>query len=131
MALGITDRVHLIGPVYGCDKHRYLDAADAYISISHRENFNFTAAECLASGLPVILSPGNDLAYDLADVECGWMLRDGDPPEAAIAAAARSDAELLRAMGRNGRVWCERHLRREVFSGRVKSFALNISRQTA
>jgi glycosyltransferase involved in cell wall biosynthesis len=126
-ALGITDRVHLIGPVYGCDKHRYLDAADAYISLSHRENFNFTAAECLASGLPVILSPGNDLAYDLADVECGWMLRDGDPAEAAIDTAVASGAESLGSMGRNGRAWCERHLRQNVFQKRIQAFATTIT----
>ncbi|MEM7791065.1 MAG: glycosyltransferase, partial [Verrucomicrobiota bacterium] len=59
--LGLEDRVHVIGPVYGETKAHYFAAADAYISLSRRENFNFAAAESMAAGLPLILSPGNDL----------------------------------------------------------------------
>lgn len=126
-ALGITKRVHVVGAVFGHDKHRYLDAADAYISLSHRENFNFTAAECMASGLPVILSPGNDLAGELADVECGWMLSHADQPEAAIEAAAATTSALRRALGNNGRKWCERNLREQVFEARIREFATTIA----
>lgn len=125
-AHGIADRVHVVGPAYGDDRHRFLDACDAYISLSHRENFNFTAAECLASGLPVILSEGNDLAWDLADAACGWMLREGDSPEAAIDSAARTDPRTLRSLGRAGRLWCERHLRHDVFRDRVRAFAATV-----
>ena len=126
-AFGIGKRVHVVGGVYGEEKLRYLDAADAYISLSHRENFNFTAAECMASGLPVILSHGNDLASDLADVDCGWMLREDDQPEAAIDAAAGTDAGTLRAFGDNGRRWCERNLREHVFHARIQEFATTIA----
>ena len=121
--LGIGHRVHVVGPVYGGEKYRYIDAADAYISLSHRENFNFTAAECMASGLPVILSSGNDLSHDLAGVECGWMLSTGDPPEAAINEAVSAGTDRLSALGQNGRMWCERHLSREVFRRRIREFA--------
>ena len=58
---GVEAQVHVIGPVYGDEKYDYLLASDAYISLSHRENFNHTAGESMAAGLPVILSPGNDL----------------------------------------------------------------------
>ena len=66
----------MIGPVYGDSKYHYLFASDAYVSLSQRENFNHTAAESLSAGLPVILSPGNDLAGEIRDEGCSWSLND-------------------------------------------------------
>jgi len=70
---GVGTRVHALGPVYGAEKEALMLAADALISLSVRENFNHAAAEAMAAGLPLILSPGNDLANDLEGVGCGWM----------------------------------------------------------
>lgn len=67
---GLKDRLIFVGPVYGNAKYDVINASDAYISLSFRENFNHTAAECLACAKPVILSPGNDLLSEIADVGC-------------------------------------------------------------
>jgi glycosyltransferase involved in cell wall biosynthesis len=122
-SLGIENRVHVIGPVYGDDKREYFDAADVFISLSHRENFNFSAMEALASGLPLILSPGNDISVDLEPLECGWMLSNNDAASEAIEAAAVTPPVLLAAMGNRGREWAERSLRFETFRDRLRSFA--------
>ena len=67
---------HYVGAVYGSSKFDYLFAADAYVSFSIRENFNHTAAESLAAGLPVILSPGNDLGPLVEEAGAGWHLQE-------------------------------------------------------
>lgn len=107
---GLADRVHVVGPKYGDERLQYLDACDAYISLSHRENFNFTAMECLASGIPVILSAGNDIAGDIAGAGCGWMMPVGGRAADAIEAARSAPRDSLPLMGAAGRTWARRHL---------------------
>lgn len=41
-----------IGPVFGPKKYAYLGAGDGFISLSHRENFNYGLAEAMGMGLP-------------------------------------------------------------------------------
>lgn len=67
---------HYVGAVFGEGKYDYLFAADAYVSFSIRENFNHTAAESLATGLPVILSKGNDLGPEVVEADAGWYLNE-------------------------------------------------------
>jgi glycosyltransferase involved in cell wall biosynthesis len=120
---GVRDRVHLVGPVYGNEKYDYLLAADGYISLSHRENFNHTAAESLSAGLPLILSPGNDLQGDLASEECSWGLCDDEPKTAsdAVAAFNNRSIEELREMGVRGRDWVGRNLQFSKFAERIEN----------
>jgi glycosyltransferase involved in cell wall biosynthesis len=120
---GLADRVHVVGPKYGEERLPYFDACDAYISFSHRENFNFTAMECLASGIPVILSAGNDIAGDIADVGCGWMMPVGGSAADAIEAALAAPRESLAEMGAAGRAWARRHLTVSRFQEQVQALA--------
>lgn len=127
---GIASRVHLIGPIYGDAKYHYIFAADAYISLSWRENFNHTAAESLAAGLPVILSPGNDIQSDIAKTGCSWALCDNRAVTAsdAIEKFSTSDVETLRSMGARGRAWVKNNLSFEVFSNRINAIARKYAR---
>ena len=105
------DRVHVVGPLAGADIAEAFLASDGFISLSFQENFGYSAAEAIAFGLPVILSPGHDLAHEMpADhgrFACGWLLGD-DSRSAAVAAicefATASDAALA-AAGIAGRAW--------------------------
>lgn len=117
---GLRGRVHVVGAKYGEEKNALIDAADAYISLSHRENFNFTAAECLAAGLPVILSPGNDLAGELDGVECGVMLAAVADAPGAIDRLCRIGMAERERLGENGRRWAESHLRAGVFRESIR-----------
>jgi glycosyltransferase involved in cell wall biosynthesis len=108
---GWQDRVHLVGPLAGDDLTESLLASDGFISLSFQENFGYAAAEAIAAGLPVILSPGHDLAYEMPVREgrfgCGWLL--GDNSQATAVAAIREWAaaseSALAAMGGTGRAW--------------------------
>lgn len=115
--LGLSDRVHVLGPVYGDEKYALLAASDGYISLSHRENFNYTAAEAMGMGLPVILSPGNDLQGELGEQDCGWLLKslDGSEIAACLSKFLESSEGELSAMGRRGREWVAEHLNQTRF----------------
>ncbi len=104
--------IRVIGPVFGDEKYEYLGIADAYISLSHRENFNYSLAEAMAAGLPPILSPGNDLGWDFAGEKFSWQLKTDDPEEARAALAdflAQSSEELARR-GAAAREWTRKNL---------------------
>jgi glycosyltransferase involved in cell wall biosynthesis len=116
-SLNLTNCTHVTGPLFGEDKNRALLGADGFISLSHRENFGYTTGEALSASIPVILSPGNDLAMELEGEDCGWCLEGMglDEASAAIHAFSETSLELLNAKGQSGRAWCEAYLKREKF----------------
>lgn len=128
---GIAERVHLIGPVYGSRKFDYLFASDGYVSLSCRENFNHTAAESLSAGIPAILSKGNDLYSEIAEVDCAWHLSDDrlETAAAAIAEFGSLDHETLAQMGARGRSWVESNLQFETFQERLQQLVLKYGKK--
>lgn len=122
-----AENVHVLGPVYGNDKERYLLASDAFISLSIRENFGHTAAESLMAGLPLILSPGNDLGGELKSVDCAWLLNDDALPT-AVAAIQEFDAMPLEALalrGQRGKAWALDALSFHTFEHKIQALARN------
>ncbi len=128
--LGIKN-VHLTGPFYGEEKNDYLLASDVYISLSHRENFGYTVAEALSAGLPVILSPGNDLADELKSLKCGWMLCDNslETASAAIKEFSALSIDQLVEMSRRGRNWALKELDFNRFAEQIKQLAADTVRK--
>ena len=128
-------RVRVVGEMLGTALHDMWLAADGYISLSMKENFGYSCAEALAYGLPVILSPGHDLAAELpmkdGRLTCGWWLPDGRKSSAMeaitewIAAFGRNDAAAARgrAMQTAGREWAAENLSFERFQERLVSLA--------
>jgi glycosyltransferase involved in cell wall biosynthesis len=132
-----ASHVHITGGLYGRELAACMAAADAFISLSYRENFGYAAVDALAAGLPVILSPGHDVAHDLpltgdSPTSCGWLL-EGDPAESAIQAirnfATQSRQDIVsrghaaRSLARRlfGRAQFEQSLRSELVAGVCKS----------
>jgi glycosyltransferase involved in cell wall biosynthesis len=120
--LGVRN-VHLVGPIYGEEKNIYLMASDVYISLSEKENFGHTVAEALSAGLPVILSPGNDLGGELIPLDCGWILKDNQLETAAVAIkefCTQSD-DMLIEMGQRGRKWAITELNPNKFRKKIEA----------
>ena len=118
-------RVHVVGPDFSENKNDWFAASDAYISLSHRENFGYSAAEALSIGLPVILSPGNDLSPSLAQVQPGWLLKSLEEHEAVAAIRDFSVCadEKLRAMGEAGRQWATDNLSEARFTTTLRDLS--------
>lgn len=109
--LGITHRCQWLGFVAGAPKQELLAAADWFVLPSASENFGIAAAEALAAGTPVILSPGVAVAAAVAEAGAGVVVEANadalsaaleqalEPPAPAMVAAARHLAANVYSWG--------------------------------
>jgi glycosyltransferase involved in cell wall biosynthesis len=103
-ALGLNERVEMLGPVLSEPKKELLERSDVALAPSFTENFAIVVAEALAHGVPVIASKGTPWSR-LEEMKCGlWV--DNDPE--SLAKAIRSISTMpLRDMGLRGREWMQ------------------------
>lgn len=117
----MRSQVRVLGPRWGDQRDQLLLAADGFVSLSHRENFGHTAAEAMAAGLPVILSPGNDLVGEFDQHVPGYLIDDNgqNSETGGFAWFQAADARELRQIGECNRSWVDQHLRFETFKERL------------
>jgi glycosyltransferase involved in cell wall biosynthesis len=102
-ALRGADRVLFAGWVDGPDRvAAYRDAALAVLP-SLQENFALSAAEAMASGLPVIVSERVNLAEDIWRARAGWVTGLGPAALQSVLRTAMGDDEERKARGEAGR----------------------------
>ena len=102
-ARSLTTQFEFPGLVDGHSKWEVLRLADIFVLPSFTENFGISAAEALASGVPVITTRGTPWK-DLVERQCGWWVES--KPESL--AEALEQATSLRdkdrfEMGQRGR----------------------------
>lgn len=130
------ERVHVAGELAGPDLADAYLASDGYISLSHRENFGYAAAEAVAYGLPVILSPGHDLAHEMPGADarqfaCGWLLPDDSHATAVqairewvgLVRGSGTAATRLVTMAATGRAWAAERLSFDRFATTLATLA--------
>jgi glycosyltransferase involved in cell wall biosynthesis len=101
-ALGVADRVHLVG--HRADARMLLDAADVFVLPSRHEGMPLVLLEAMDAGLPVVATRVIGSEEVVADGETGLLVRPQDP--AALAAAIGrllEDPALRQRYGRAGR----------------------------
>ena len=126
----LRGRVHVVGALSGINLQDSMMASDAFISLSHRENFGYAMCDALAYALPIIVTPGHDIADELPiglgrQLGCGWRVDDYSLRSAAAAISdlcACSDAQLA-GMGQTGRAWATAHLSFEHFCSSLMALA--------
>lgn len=72
--LGVEDRCHWLGFIRGEAKNWLLQGCDWFVLPSSAENFGIAAAEALAAGTPVLLSPEVGLAPAVAKAGAGLLI---------------------------------------------------------
>jgi glycosyltransferase involved in cell wall biosynthesis len=82
-------RIEFVGWVGGKAKHQLLEGARVFASPSHQENFGISLVEAMAVGVPVLVSPGVNLAPEISRSLAGWV---AEPSESALAETLRSIA---------------------------------------
>jgi glycosyltransferase involved in cell wall biosynthesis len=93
---GVSDRVELVGPIYGPAKNELLARATLFVLLSTSENFGNAVLEALAMETPVVLSREVGLADEVVRAGAGIIGVDE-------VATLLSDRERRARMGRNGR----------------------------
>lgn len=95
-------RVSFTGWVEGKQKHALLGCASLLALPSHQENFGLCVMEALSQSVPVLVSPGVNLAPEIVTANAGWVAAiDKDALATKLAEALSDEAELAKR-GRAG-----------------------------
>lgn len=117
--LGVTARVHFIGPVDDLHKWALYASASMFVLPSYSENFGNAVVEAMAMGCPVVISEAVGLADFVREHDAGRVV-SGEP--AALAAQVRAlalDSDLRQRLGANGRRATELQLKWDGVAARM------------
>jgi glycosyltransferase involved in cell wall biosynthesis len=102
--LGIGDRVSFVGFVSGYDKNLLLQGADVFVLPSYSENFGIAVAEALVAGLPVVVTPGVQIAPEIAAARAGLVLEANVTELSAALLQLLQHPSLRQDLGENGKL---------------------------
>jgi len=107
-AKGLSERVHMAGPLYGREKIRAMLEAECFCLPSRQEGFSVAITEALACGLPAVITD----ACHFPEVESSGagLVRSLDPVHIADALVSiLSNPGAARTMGEKGRALVRQH----------------------
>lgn len=118
-------RITTMNAVEGVSKADLLLAADAFVSLSWRENFGYAVAEAMAYGLPVCVTPDHDLLSDAGSTKFVARVRDHSFPSAVdgLQTFLGQSSEALASAGAAGREWIAHTCSPDAFAMRLHSLA--------
>lgn len=102
-ALGLTGRIHFVGPLFGDAKWGAFRGAQAFALPSHQENLGIAVLEAMACGRPVLVSDKVNIWPEIQAAGCGFV--DDDSVEGTSRTLTRffaSDAPARHRMGEAG-----------------------------
>jgi L-malate glycosyltransferase len=100
-ALGLTDRVHVLG--YRADASRYLPLADALVLPSMNEGLPIAVLEALRAGVPVVGSRIPEIAEAVDEGHAGFLFAPRDAGQLAAALESALAPESRAALGAHAR----------------------------
>ena len=89
---GVSGRVRWLGFLGATDRTRFFASIDALAMPSAYESFGMAAAEALAAGVPVLVSPSTGVARMVRQYDCGVVVE----PTVAALHAALSRPDVIR-----------------------------------
>ncbi|WP_329133463.1 glycosyltransferase family 4 protein [Streptomyces sp. NBC_00670] len=126
---GVADSVRFTGSVPWADLPAHYGAGDVFAMPCRTrrggldvEGLGIVYLEASATGLPVVAGDSGGAPDAVLDGETGWVVRGGEPAEAADRISALlSDEALRRRMGERGRQWIEEKWRWDLLAERLKA----------
>jgi glycosyltransferase involved in cell wall biosynthesis len=101
-------RISFPGWMDGADRLRGIRGASLVALASEQENFGLAVVEGLAAGVPAVVTPGVDLAADIASAGAGWTADRTATSLAAVFNEAMGNAVERRQRGVAARAFAER-----------------------
>ena len=108
-SLGVADRVVLTGVVNGADRHAALAAADVWVLPSDTENFGNAVVEAMAAGVPIVITPGVNLAAKIDAAGAGLVCSTEPAAIATGIASILADARVAESLSAGGRAFAARY----------------------
>ncbi len=102
-SLSVDASVRFVGMLQGEERLGALSAATVWALPSHTENFAVAAAEAMAAGLPVVLTPQVNIASDAEDAGAAVVTRTDAADLGKQLVRLLDDAELRRSLGQRAR----------------------------
>lgn len=109
-SLGVSDRVHLIGPVQYHDMPAYYSACDIYAGASRCESPGMTYLEAMSCGCPLVAYADGAIPEIVVDGMTGFLVQPGQQSALADALARlASDSGRANEIGKAGAEHVRRH----------------------
>ncbi|MER6734128.1 glycosyltransferase family 4 protein [Streptomyces puniciscabiei] len=126
---GLSGSVRFTGSVPWSDLPAHYGAGDVFAMPCRTrrggldvEGLGIVYLEASATGLPVVAGDSGGAPDAVLDGETGWVVKGGDPAEAAERIVTLlADAELRRRMGERGRQWVEERWRWDLLAETLKT----------
>jgi glycosyltransferase involved in cell wall biosynthesis len=93
----------MTGFVTGQKKDLLLQGSDLFVLPSFSENFGIAVAEAMAVGLPVIITPGVQIAPEIAEAKAGLIVEGEVDAVADATLELLLSPELRHKLGENGK----------------------------
>lgn len=104
--LDLTDLVVLNGPVYGTAKATVLRQADVFLHTSRWEGHPNAILEALSYGVPCFVTPGTNMAEEIAAAGAGWIASLSPSGIAeGLQKVLDADRQTLQLFGTKARQW--------------------------
>lgn len=118
---GVADRVDWLGFVPASRRSAFLYGIDVLALPSQYECFGMAAAEALAHGVPVAVSPQTGIAELVRRYDCGWVVSPTSDELARLFMRIVGQPDARARAGHAGRTACEANLTGLAFGLRMGS----------
>jgi glycosyltransferase involved in cell wall biosynthesis len=102
-SLGLQSQTSMTGFVTGQKKDLLLQGSDLFVLPSFSENFGIAVAEAMVVGLPVIITPGVQIAPEIAEAKAGLIVEGEVDAVADATLELLLSPELRHKLGENGK----------------------------